>query len=258
MRSVRIDLPQTLDVVELHTFADWHIGDKACDLNAIKKEIEEVRDNPNAYVICNGDLVNNATKTSVSDCYAEVIPPQAQIDLLVELLEPIKDKILAMTQGNHEARTYRNDGIDLTQIVASRLGLLDNYMREGGVIFLRFGKSSSKFHHRPVLYSLYCTHGSGGGRKEGAKAIRLAEMSGICDADCFLHSHTHLPLIMKQNYYRIDTTNSTVAEVEKLFVNTAAQLHYGGYGQTGEFKPSNRTSPIILLDGHKKNMKAVM
>lgn len=256
MKTIKIYLPKELKNIEIHTFSDWHIGDKACDIESIKEQIAYIKDNPNAYVICNGDLMNNATKNSVSDCYAEVIPPMEQLQKLQQLLEPIKDKILMFTQGNHEARTYRSDGIDLTALIAKQLGLYDRYVREGGVLFLRVGETNQHAHGRQVCYTIYCTHGSGGGRKEGAKAIRLADMASIVDTDIYIHSHTHLPMVMKQNFYRIDTKNSAVAEICKLFVNTSAQLKYGGYGQTYEFKPSNTTSPIIYLGGTKKEFAA--
>ena len=256
MKSVKVALGKEIRFLEIHTFSDWHIGDKACDIDAIKKQIEYIKTHDNAYVICNGDLMNNATKTSVSDCYAEELTPMEQLQTLCDLLEPIKDRILMLTQGNHEARTYRTDGIDLTALLAQQLDIYDKYVREGGVLFLRFGETLSNHHHRPQLYTIYSTHGSGGGRKEGAKAIRLADMASIIDCDIYLHSHTHLPMVMKQNFFRVDTANSHVTEVEKLFVNTSAQLKYGGYGQTYEFKPSNTTSPVIYLNGSKKEFSA--
>ena len=256
MKTIKISLPRELNSIEIHTFSDWHIGDKHCDLDAIKQQIAYVKDNKNVYAICNGDLMNNATKTSVSDCYAESVPPMEQLQNLCDLLEPIKDKILILTQGNHEARTYRADGIDLTALLSRQLGIYDRYAREGGVLFLRVGHSNNHARDRQICYTLYCTHGSGGGRKEGGKAIRLADMASIVDTDIYIHSHTHLPMVMKQNFYRIDTCNSAVAEITKLFVNTSAQLKYGGYGQTYEFKPSNTTSPVIYLNGRKKDFSA--
>ena len=42
---------------------------------------------------------------------------------------------------------------------------------------------------RQMCYTIYTTHGRGGGRKEGAKAIRLADMASIVDADIYIHSH---------------------------------------------------------------------
>lgn len=255
MKTVKVTLGD-FPSIEIHTLSDWHIGDKACDEESIKAELEYIRNTENCFAICNGDLMNNATKASVSDCYSEEIPPMEQLQRLVELLEPIKDKLLILTQGNHEARTYRSDGIDLTALLAKQLGIYDRYVREGGVLFLRFGKSSSRTHNRPVCYSMYCTHGSGGGRKEGAKAIRLADMASIVDCDIYLHSHTHLPMVMKQDFFRVNMGNSSVAQVQKLFVNSSAKLGYGGYGQTYEFKPSNTTSPIIYLDGRSKKFTA--
>ena len=105
-------------------------------------------------------------------------------------------------------------------------------------------------------YTIYTLHGSGGGRKEGAKAIRLADMASIIDADIYIHSHTHLPMVMKQAFYRVSAANSSVARAEKLFVNTAANLDYGGYGEAQEFKPSSKETPVIYLDGRNKKFMA--
>ena len=261
MRTVKATLDRELGCVEIHTLADWHIGDKHCDINSIKKLLQYIHDNKNAYVICNGDLMNNATKASVSDCYAEDIPPMEQLETVCELLSPIKDKILMITQGNHEARTWKQDGIDLTGLFAKQLGIYDRYVREGGVLFLRFGEliGERKEHHsdkyRRVCYTIYCTHGSGGGRKEGGKINRLAELASIVDVDCYIMSHTHSPACIRNNYFRIDLRNSSVAPVEKLFINSSARLDYGGYGETNSFKPQSKSTPILLLDGAKKDMR---
>jgi hypothetical protein len=81
-------------------------------------------------------------------------------------------------------------------------------------------------------------------------------MASIVDTDIYIHSHTHLPMTMKQAYHRIDTRSSTVALVTKLFVNTAANLNYGGYGEAQEFKPSSKDTPVIYLSGKKKSFEA--
>ena len=256
MKTVRADLPNELKSVEIHTFSDWHIGDKYCKKEIIKKQIDEVKQKENAFAILNGDLINNATKTSVSDCYAEEMPPMEAIEYIIDLISPIKEKVLMINQGNHEARTYRTEGIDISSLVASQLGISDRYCREGGLLFIRFGKNTAESKNRKQWYSIYCTHGNGGGRKEGAKAIRLADMASIVDADIYIHSHTHLPMVMKQSFYRVSGSNSSVALCEKLFVNTDAKLDYGGYGQSFEFKPSSNSSPVIYLSGTRKEFTA--
>lgn len=256
MKPIKVTLSDKLESIEIHTFADLHIGDKFCNKKLIKERIDAVKDNAKAYVILNGDIMNNATKTSVSDSYAEELSPMEQMAVFVELFEPIKDKILCITSGNHENRTYNKEGIDITRLCARELGLEDRYSKTGAIIFLRFGETSSHTHNRKQMYTIYCTHGSGGGRKEGAKAIRLADMASIIDADIYIHSHTHLPMVMKEGFYRLDNKNSTIAKVDKLFVNTSAMLEYGGYGEAYEFKPSSTDTPIIYLSGKKKHFTA--
>ena len=60
MKTVRADLPNELKSIEIHTFSDWHIGDKYCKKETIKKQIDEVKQKENAFAILNGDLINNA------------------------------------------------------------------------------------------------------------------------------------------------------------------------------------------------------
>lgn len=257
MKAIKINLPREIKKAEIHTFADLHIGDVHSDIEEIEKRIDEVKNKPNAYVILNGDIMNNATKTSVSDCYAEKLSPMEQMKRFVELFEPIKDRIIAITSGNHENRTYNKEGVDITYLCAKQLGLEDRYSKTGAIIFLRVGDKIRKTHpNQQICYRVYCTHGSGGGRKEGAKAIRLADMANIIDADIYIHSHTHLPMIMKEDFIRVDAHNSTFQQVTKLFVNTSSMLNFGGYGEAYEFKPSSKDCPVIYLSGVKKEYRA--
>ena len=257
--SIQIELSSDIHNLEIHTFADLHIGDAFCDEKYIISRLQYIQNTPNAFVIMNGDLINNATKTSVSDNYAEKIPPMQQIQKIVDLFEPVKDKILAVTSGNHENRTYNKEGIDIMGLVCAQFDISDRYKKNGAYIFLKFGRYAEggtnegrKSTVRKICYTIYCTHGSGGGRKEGAKAIRLADMASVVDADIYIHAHTHLPMVMREAYYRVDKAHKQVFLVDKLFVNTASSLKYGGYGQAFEMKPSSMITPVIYLpDGRR-------
>jgi predicted phosphodiesterase len=263
MKVIKIDLPNELQQLELHIFADEHIGDEHSDMKRLLERIEYVKNTENAYCILNGDIIDNATKTSIGDTYTQEFNPMEQLQKATELFSPIKDKVLCITHGNHENRTYKKEGINLSRLIANQLGLADRYSPTSVVLFIRFGKEASGHKEtngsgkvRKLCYTIYSLHGSGGGRKEGAKAIRLADMASIIDTDIYIHSHTHLPIIMRQAFHRIDPRNSTVALVDKLFVNTAANLNYGGYGEAGEFKPSSKETPVIYLSGTKKKFTA--
>lgn len=263
MRSIKINLPEELKKISIHIFGDEHIGDEHCDLKRLFERIEYVRDTPNAYCIMNGDILDNATKTSIGDTYTQELNPMQQLQRAIELFEPIKDKILCVTHGNHENRTYKKEGINLSYLIAKQLGIEDRYSPTSAVLFVRFGKelkgrkeTNGSGKVRKLCYTIYVLHGSGGGRKEGAKAIRLADMASIVDTDIYIHNHTHLPMVMKQGFFRIDARNSAVAMVDKLFVNGAANLNYGGYGEAQEFKPASKQSPVIYLNGTRKEMSA--
>lgn len=183
-----------------------------------------------------------------------------QIARASELFTPIQSKILCITNGNHEARGYRKEGVDVSHVIAKQLGLEDVYSMGSIFLFLSFGTPIQNHGRKNAkqCYTLYVNHGDGGGRKEGAKAIRLADMASICDADIYIHSHTHLPMTMKEGFFRVDTRNKSVVNTTKLFVNTAANLDYGGYAAAKEYKPPSKDTPIIYLSGSKREMKATL
>ena len=255
MRVIKCDLPYA-ESIEIHPLADLHIGDAHSDYKGILDRLEHIKNTPNAYCILDGDLMDTAIANSVGDTYGAHIQPMEQLKHCVKLFEPIKDKILAVLPGNHENRVYKSDGVDIKALMCSQLGLQGRYSSTTALVFVRFGKQSSHNHNRRQLYTIYCTHGAGGGRKEGGKVNRLADLACIVDADCYVMGHTHLPVIMKESFYRVNSGNSSVALVDKLFVNTAASLDYGGYGDAQGFKPASKRSPVIYLDGHKRDMYA--
>lgn len=255
MKAIRCDLP-CVDTIEIHPMADLHIGDPNSDFKLIQERIEYIKNTPNAFCILNGDLMDTAVSASVGDTYGAVLQPMEQLKQCVKIFEPIKDKILAVLPGNHEHRVYKADGLDMTEVMCSQLGIPEKYSATTALVFVRFGKRSEKYHGRPQLYTIYATHGAGGGRKEGGKVNRLADLASIVDADIYIHAHTHLPLVFKNSFYRVSGANSSVALVDKLFVNTSAALNYGGYGDAQGYKPASKEAPVIYLAGDKRAMWA--
>lgn len=255
MKAIRCDLPYA-EQIEIHPMADLHIGDSMCDFKLIQERIEHIKNTPNAYCILDGDLMDTAICSSIGDTYGANLQPMEQLRQCVKIFEPIKDKILCVLPGNHESRVYKSDGLDMTELMCAQLGIPQKYSPTTALVFIRFGKTSGNRHNRPQLYTAYVTHGSGGGRKEGGKVNRLADLAAIVDADIYIHAHTHLPLVFKESFFRVSGSNSSVALVDKLFINTSASLNYGGYGDKAGFKPASKASPVIYLDGTKRDMYA--
>jgi predicted phosphodiesterase len=253
MKVIKNDLPYA-EVIEILPMADLHIGDSLSDYKSIMDKIEYIKNTPNAYCILDGDLMDTAIASSIGDTYGANLQPMEQLNHCVKIFEPIKDKILAVLPGNHENRVYKADGIDITQLMCAQLKIMQRYSPTTALLFVRFGEG--KHHGRKQLYTIYVTHGSGGGRREGGKINRLADLAAIVDADIYIHGHTHLPVVFKEGYFRVSGSNSSVALIDKLFVNTAASLNYGGYGDKAGFKPASKSSPTIYLHGLKREMWA--
>lgn len=257
LKVIKADLGDNKEV-QILALADWHNGDKRSDGKKILQYLDYLRTTPNAYAILNGDLMNTAIRTSLSDVYSETLSPMDQIQHCVKLFDGLQDKIIAINPGNHELRVWKNDGLDMTLVMATQLGIAEKYSPESSLVFVSFGKWSSHRHSEKVTYSIYCVHGDGGGRTEGAKVNRLMQLAAICDADIYIHSHTHTPAIVKQQFYRVHAGNKSVRLVDKLFVNTGATLEYGGYAELKSFKPASTDTPIIHLDGTRRRMSATL
>ena len=248
-----------IDHAVILPLADLHLGDPHSDFAKIQEWLAYIRDNDDVYCILNGDLMDTAIATSIGDTYGAALQPMEQLRQCVTLFEPIKNKVLAVLPGNHESRIYKNVGLDLTETMCAQLGILERYSPATALLFVRLGADTGVGRrHRPVLYTIYCVHGSGGGRKEGGKLQRLVDLSAICDADIYVHSHTHLPAIAKTGYFRVSSSTSTVQRVDKLFINTSSAIEYGGYGEVQSFKPSSTDTPLIRLDGTKKRATAAL
>ena len=258
MRAIRVDLPTELKSIEIVVIADYHYSSPNSDHDAIKRDIEYIKSRDDVYCVLAGDLLECALKTSLGDVYTSASPME-ELTAVTELLSPIADKVVGCVPGNHEGRHYKTNGVDMTRLMACQLRFESRYSEDAEVIFLRFGADEDASHrHRPMLYTIYLTHGFGGGRKEGAKLQRLADCAEIADCDVYIVGHTHLPAALKTNFIRPVPTTSSLYYGTHLFVNAAAKLGYGGYGASGGYKPPCIETPRIILDGTKKHMEAVI
>lgn len=249
-------MPTELDEINIEIFSDLHIGSPKCNYQAIRERVNKVRDSENTYAIILGDVINNSTKASVGDVYTEELTPMQSVQTAVRTFEPIRDKIIGITSGNHERRSYKTDGVDLIYFFANELGLADKYDYTACLLFIRLGINRRKGHHqRKICYSLYMSHGDGnGGRTVGGKANGLERRGQIVDADIIVTGHTHAPMTFRNSAYRIDYANSQVVRFEQMFVNASATLDYEGYAELMGMRPSSIVSPVIKLSGNSKQM----
>ena len=256
MRTISINLPETLEALDIHVLGDWHVGDPLCDIESVRAALDAVESSPNACCVLGGDLCDMALRDSVGDVYGSDADPMAQVEAVVKLLEPVKDKIFCMVRGNHENRVYKQTGVDPLAFAAAQLGIIERYSATSALVFISFGHDTK--HGGPLLYTLYAIHGSGGGSKVGGKLQRAAELTSIVDCDIYCHGHIHLPGVFKTATRRIDYGHRQTVWAEHLFVTGGSSLDYGGYAEAGGMPPSAKTHPVIHLTSGKKRCSATV
>ena len=257
MKVIKRDLGNKYKKIKVLALSDFHIGDHLCNYKLIKETINNVKESNNTFVILNGDLINNSTKNSVGNVYGDEMTPTEQILFVCDLLEPIKDKILVITQGNHERRTEKEDGVDILKLASKQLGIEDRYTNGWWYLYLNFGENR-KNKNREIMYTITGTHGYGGGRKNGGKINNLVEMSDKVIADIYVMGHTHTPIMTRNSIYIPDYQHRTLTKKDKYYLMTNSFLEYGGYGEQCGFTPSTNEFQEMILDGTERKIKIIM
>lgn len=256
MKVIKRDLDTNIDKLTIIPISDVHIGDKTSNLKAFRDTLERIKCEPNTFTILNGDLCNIALKNSKSDVYSDELTPMEQVLQIINFLEPIKDKILVMSNGNHEDRITKDTSIDVLYLVAKQLHLEQVYSPSWWYLYLSFGKTNKG---RPALYTISGYHGFGGGSTTGGKANKVKKMSQVVLADVYLMSHVHEPLNTKGIIFTPDYQHKSIVRKEMYYAISNSFVEYeGSYAEKMGLIPSNTGISEIELDGTKKGVRLIL
>lgn len=241
--------------IVLYVIADTHIGSEYFAEAELRKILNEILEFPNAYVILNGDLIDNATKRSVSFEYDDGLTPSASLGLALTLLKPLADanKILCINTGNHEERSLIEVGLDPTAILAQSLGIEDRYSSAMSLLLITHEVSP----HKSTTFSVLAYHGSGGGVRIGSKANRVEDLSKVISCDVYAMSHVHAPMTFKEDYLEVDTKKGAINQRTRQYVVSNSFLNYGGYGEKKGYVPASISVPKIHLVAVRKEIDGV-
>jgi UDP-2,3-diacylglucosamine pyrophosphatase LpxH len=229
--------------------SDWHIGSKHCDMSLIKR-IMTYAEEVDAYIILNGDILEMAIRNSVGSPYECDMTPNEQIEEMCSIFDK-RHKILAVLEGNHEARTKKHADVDIVSLFASMQPMIP-YLDRAGAIALNTSKGAT--------YIIYAQHGvRGGGRKPGGAMNAIHDMMENVDADIYIHGHHHRLSLTKQMQLQFKPGNIGWCWKPKWFVNAGTMHKYGGYASDAAFAPTDTGCYMLWLkDGSKKNGKGVV
>ena len=232
--------------VRVWPVGDIHIGSSEFNEGKFREFVSKVQRDDDSYIVGVGDFVNNGVAGSLSSIYEEVIMPgTAQIEKAVELLEPVKDRILGAVGGNHESRSRKAVDLDPMYAIMLMLGKGELYRTNFAMLRVNLERGKTKDH-----YALMLVHG----KTENKKRQFAYAVEGV---DAIVSGHTHNGIVEKPARLVFTQQNNVV--VKPLVSLTATSwLDYGGYGQAQEYKPSCIATPVIHLDARNKRMSATL
>jgi UDP-2,3-diacylglucosamine pyrophosphatase LpxH len=256
MKIIPFAFPEEWAELELYPLNDLHIGDPKTDLSLFRRFVNHIKEKPNRIIVCVGDLINNAIKTSVSNVYNETMPPNEQRKFIVEELRPIKDRILCFVSGNHEYRSKKDVDLNPVEWIADKLGI-EHYSEDEMALKISVGKST--VNGKPIPYGIYLTHGNGGGKRPGS-ALNNLELLALTleNVDIIIIGHAHKRIGYRFTCRSFDYQNKRLTPVEKLCVVSSAWQEYGGYAVRKMMIPGCKGTEPIILSGKEKKARAMI
>lgn len=244
MEFITRQLPKKCTIIDT---SDWHIGPANCDIKGIKKLIQRIQDDDKCFMIFKGDacdaIVGSDKRWAASavDYENPLLTPHEQCDRVIELIAPIRDKILVWMMGNHEMK------------IANHFNM-GRYICES--LDIPYGGYDCKFialdkNNNPT-FKFYLTHGMGSmtsnakdpiQREANIKASLKLKLDRSGHKDCVYMSmgHTHQLLVVEPTINKevmlYDVDGKLVQDYRNDVDQTSRYIPSEGrwYGNSGSF-----------------------
>lgn len=244
--------------ISIYYISDLHTGAKNCYQEQFEKFVDWISKQDNAYLVLGGDLMNNATRSSVSNVFGETMRPCEQKRWIANKLTPVRDKILCGVAGNHEMRSGKDADDDPMYDIFSKLDLEDIYRPYMAILRLRFGDKNADGRANPT-YIFAVHHGNGGGKKTGSAVNNAEDFAGVFDGiDGLFVGHTHKAFNTFPQKLCVDSRNNKIT-LKPFFVYSASSwLQYSDYAIRFQLKPASTANEItqrLDICGNKKQVE---
>lgn len=250
-RHAVVKLNESMKYLDMCVLSNTQIGltgahirtakdDKPFRINKFKAHIEELAKDPNARIMLGGDLFyfpGGGKK------YREIYSPSyyEQVEMMAQLLEPIKDKIIGAIDGTDEIKIFEHDGINMTQLLVDRLGIHDRYFGQMAEVDFEF-KNDYTNNTTKTIHTLF-DHGFLVANVMNTVAKKTEGLqSKMAGKDFYFTSHYNKMFIEKNA--TLVTENSRFVKKPCYFVSV------GGYRDFPNRLTSNRnTAPSSTNNG---------
>lgn len=214
------------NAIRVYAIGDVHVGAPNFDEKAIKKKIEIIRNDKYCAVVLCGDLADYGLKNSKTNIYQATMSVREQQKYVLDLFNPIKDKIAACIPGNHEERVTREVGTCPMYDMCVLWGIPEVYRENVAITKYSFGQQHCN--GQPIVFYGITSHGST--RNKHHKFVASFE-----GHDFAVSGHVHEPSYSPHGRIRIER-NGTAHHVPYKEIVVDANLKPGGYSMKKEYE----------------------
>jgi len=212
--SHNIDYQSRADVIRIVPLGDIHLGHALCDEGLLTEWVQQIADDPLCYWGGMGDICEFINRSDwraeesqrAKWLWGESDLVKAQVEKVRRIFEPITDKCLWLVRGNHEDSILKKYERDAHYEVCRALGVSEQRPLDlgyRGFVRLRCRRMKAGSGEQSTwTLVLYVHHGYGGGRLEGAKALKLGRLPKVYQADVYLYGHSHARMAQVQQVLR--------------------------------------------------------
>jgi len=203
--------------MKLIPLGDVHLGAPTCNVKKFLGTVDYIKKSK-SKVILMGDLMECASKSSVGAGWVEQTEtPQLQLNILYDILKPIKDQIIVLLDGNHEHRIWKTSGVKVSEVLAQRLGVPYG----GYSCFVGLRVNDQK-------YIIHAQHGSSSARYPHTKLTGAMSTANHTSADVFLYGHTHelMSLTLDKRELEMKGRKTKLIKRKVYYVLTGGFLEY--------------------------------
>lgn len=229
-------VPDAWPYVKLAPLYDVHMGHELHASTTFLRHCQWLIDEPYVLGWNGGDLIENAILGSPGIFNQRGIP-QEQQDVAVEFVSPFRHKMLFAIPGNHEARTKRQTGFDISRQFADALKI--PYFPDYCFCTIKW---------RGMNFRIAAHHGTGAAQTPGGQRNAARKDMPWISADLYWTGHLHQPLV--DLVYRADFEQGTgrmVTRQSLVIISPSYLRYFGGYAAEKRYAPGALgLIPVVL------------
>ncbi len=237
-----VSLKKRDDAFRIYHLTDWHLGSAFCDEKLLREDIERVASDENGFWIGGGDyadFINRSDKRHRESTLAKWLwgkddLVEAQINRIIEYMQPIRDKCLGLVNGNHEDTILHRYERDVYQAIVERATSNGAHVRLGYkgfiVIRWRYGEREHRAPRDVWSTNIFVHHGHGGGILEGGDALMLGRVAKWYDCDVAFIGHRHRQAHVMNVHIGPSARAKEIVEMKQLSILSPGYLKSFGRG----------------------------